>query len=86
LQADVYESEVAMVNSDEGPAFGAALIAGVGAGVYTSISEAVEGIVSVAETIQPTEESSIYDERYQTFISLYPALKNTFEKIHQQVN
>ena len=86
LQADVYGSEVAMVNSDEGPAFGAALIAGVGAGVYTSISEAVEGIVSVAETIQPTEESSIYDERYQTFISLYPALKNTFEKIHQQEN
>ncbi len=86
LQADVYGSEVAMVNSDEGPAFGAGLMAGVGAGTYSSISEATEGIVSIKETIQPTDEASIYGERYQTFTSLYPALEDTFEKIHKQVN
>ncbi len=83
LQADIYGSEVATVNSSEGPAFGAALMAGVGAGVFSNISEAAEQMVSVTETIQPTADSLLYSERYQIFTSLYPALKTTFEKIHQ---
>lgn len=84
LQADIYGSEVAMVGSVEGPAFGAALMAGVGTGVYSSIAEASEEIIPLTETIQPTQESSIYHERYQLFTSLYPALRNTFDKIHLQ--
>ncbi|MEO8166782.1 MAG: xylulokinase [bacterium] len=83
LQADVYGSEVATVNSSEGPAFGAALMAGVGAGVYSNVAEAAARLVTVTETIQPSQESSIYNERYQIFTSLYPALKPTFGKIHQ---
>jgi xylulokinase len=85
LQADIYGHEVALVNSTAGPAFGAALMAGVGAGMYPDLAEVSEVLVKVTETLAPTARSSLYDEQYRTFRALYPALSTSFERIHGQM-
>ncbi len=85
LQADVYGREVALVNSMEGPAFGAALMAGVGAGMYADLAEVTEELVAVTETLEPTDRSLVYDEQYQIFSSLYPALSKSFDRIHRHI-
>jgi xylulokinase len=82
LQANIYQTEVATVNSSEGPAFGAAIMAGVGAKIFKSIEEATENIIKVVENTQPVkEDSEKYEKYYQLFKSLYPKLKNSFTEI-----
>jgi len=82
LQADIYGAEVVTVNNTEGPAFGAAIMAGVGAGIYRDIVEATEQLVKVVEHTQPREEEmKRYEEHYQLFTELYPALKNSYVRI-----
>jgi xylulokinase len=82
LQADIYGAEVVTVNSTEGPAFGAAIMAGVGAGIYGDIVEATENLVKPIERTQPRkEEMKRYEEYYHLFTELYPALKKSYAKI-----
>jgi xylulokinase len=82
LQANIYRSEVATVNSTEGPAFGAAIMGGVGAKIYKSIEEATENIIKVVERIEPDkDESEKYEHYYKIFQSLYPKLKNSYSEI-----
>lgn len=84
LQADIYGAEVVTVNTTEGPAFGAAIMAGVGAGVYADLVEAVEDVVKITERIQPNlEAAKRYDEYYRIFVSLYPALKESYDRISE---
>ena len=86
MQADIYGAEVVTINIAEGPAFGAAIMAGVGAGVYNSIEEATDEIVEVTSSVQPIEDNrKIYEEYYQTYRSLYPALKPEFDKVSETV-
>lgn len=82
MQADIYKSEVVTINIAEGPAFGAAILAGVGAKVYPSIEEATDQLVEITSTTQPIESNvKVYDEYYQIYRSLYPALKPEFDKV-----
>jgi xylulokinase len=61
---------------EEGAAYGAALLAGVRAGVFADVHEAVERCVRVRETIEPEPEwAAAYDEAYERFRRLYPALR-----------
>jgi len=86
MQADIYGAEVVTINIAEGPAFGAAIIAGVGAGVYNSIEEATDEIVEVTSSVQPIEDNrKIYEEYYHIYRSLYPALKPEFDKVSETV-
>ncbi|RPH37229.1 xylulokinase [bacterium] len=83
LQANVYGREVALVNASEGPAFGAALLAGAGTKVYSSLVDAVENAVKVTETIAPDrEEAKRYAELFGIYQELYPALSSSFTRIH----
>lgn len=79
LQADVYNSPVATVDAAEGPAFGAALMAAVGAGIYPDLESAAESLVrtSLAATPNP-ERAATYTQCYQLFRDLYPSLKGHF--------
>ncbi|HEY9187277.1 MAG TPA: xylulokinase [Ignavibacteria bacterium] len=82
LQANIYNSEVVTVNNTEGPAFGAAIMAGVGGYVFGSIEEATEKIIKVKERVEPEKsEAKKYKAFYDEFKSLYPALKKNFENI-----
>lgn len=66
---------------DEGPAFGAALLAGVGGGIYGSVKDACEKAVGITDRVEPVEENQkIYDKYYEVYKSLYPALKGCFDR------
>ena len=86
MQADIYGAEVVTINIAEGPAFGAAILAGVGSGVYNSIEEATGEIVKVTSATQPIEDNRrVYQEYYQIYRSLYPALKPEFDRVSETV-
>ncbi len=79
--ADVLGVELVTTNATEGPAFGAALLAGVASGVYTSVKDACEQTVRIVERTQPRNETvQVYTERYETYKALYPALKPIISK------
>jgi xylulokinase len=80
ILADVFDSEIALVNVTEGAAFGAALLAGVGAGVYASVEEACDQTIRVTASVAQGKDVSIYDDYYKVYRGLYPALKDTFRE------
>ncbi len=78
IQADAYGREVELVEADEGAAYGAALLAGVGGGAWRSIEEACAASVRVRERVAPDADAARHmDERYKAFQKLYPALRDT---------
>jgi xylulokinase len=84
LQADIYGEEVVTVNSQEGPAFGAAILAMVGSGVYPSISTACAKLIRVASKTSPRKAKvAIYNQWYAEYRKLYPALKGSFSSIQK---
>ncbi len=86
MQADIYGAEVVTINIAEGPAFGAAILAGVGAEVYNSIQEATSEIVKVTSKTQPIKDNvRVYEEYYRIYRSLYPALKPEFDSVSETV-
>jgi xylulokinase len=76
VQADVYGRAVETVAAEEGAAYGAALLAGVGAGVWPSVDEACESVVRVASSVEPDAGAvDALNARYRAFRALYPALR-----------
>jgi xylulokinase len=74
--ADVLERPVTLLAADEGPAFGAALIAGTAAGIYPSLAVACERTVRLAGEVTPVpDDIPVYRARYELFRSAYPALR-----------
>jgi len=68
-----------MVKTEQGPGYGAAMLAMVGCGKFKSVQEAADKLVEVASTTEPDAElTAKYEVRYQNFKKLYPALKNFF--------
>jgi xylulokinase len=87
MQADIYGAPVVTVNNSEGPAFGAALMGGVAAGVYSDLAEASDELVKVESTVDPDRDrASQYEDWYHRFRSLYPALKGEFASLAAQVD
>ncbi|MEE9539976.1 MAG: xylulokinase [Candidatus Thorarchaeota archaeon] len=82
IQADVLNKEVVTTSIDEGPAFGAALLAGVGCRVYEDVGEAVDYAVRIATGAEPIDENvGIYDALYPIFGSLYESVKGEYDMI-----
>lgn len=82
IMANVLDVKVDKINSEEGPAFGAAILAAVGCGTYATVEEATEQLIRVVETTdQDPELVEKYNARYEVFKSLYPTLKDTFQKL-----
>ncbi len=82
IQADVFGSELALVNVTEGAAYGAALLAGVGTGVFAGVEEAVARTVHLTARIPP-DPSNVerYQALYSVYRSLYPALQASFRSL-----
>jgi len=79
MLADVFALPVAVPLNDEGPAFGAALLAGVGARVYDSVEDACARTVKTSVPIAPDGKSgALYTPYYELYTQLYPALAAQF--------
>jgi xylulokinase len=82
VQADVYGREVEIVETEEGAAYGAALLAGVGGNVWSTVEEACERSVCVASRVRPdSPAAAVMQRQYEAYRALYPALKPIFEKL-----
>ena len=79
IQADILGTPIVTMRAEEGPAFGAALLAGVGAQLYPDVPSAVEVAVATADTTEPQREAQrAYDDLYALYRQLYSVLKPTF--------
>src|ERR1700693_97781 len=79
ILADVLGVQLVTTTAEEGPAFGAALLAGVASGVYASVQQACEITVRVVDRTEPRPELEIvYGQAYEKYRALYPALKPIF--------
>jgi xylulokinase len=77
IQADVYEHEVETVAVEEGAAYGAAILAGVGANAWPSVDAACNAVVRVAAKTSPRLEDSLVMKRaYASYRKMYPAIKS----------
>jgi xylulokinase len=82
MQADVFGKSVYAMAADEGPAYGVALLAAVGAGYYKNISEACAATVRTTEGSKPEAKTrKTYDRAFPVFQALYRALKDEFPKL-----
>jgi xylulokinase len=76
MQADIYNGEVSVLQAEEGPAYGAALLAGVGVGGWPSVEKACELAVRVARRFRPDPERvAALQQQYLRYARLYPALR-----------
>ncbi|MDF2686469.1 MAG: xylB1 [Clostridia bacterium] len=81
MQADMFNCEVQVINSSEGPALGVALLAGVGTGIYKNVSEACDAAIKVTKNYKAdTDFSKIYLKNHILYKELYDALKDKFKK------
>jgi xylulokinase len=82
LQADIYKQPLVLTNASEGPAYGVAILAGVGTGVWKSVEEACKCGIKQAEKVMPNKKSSaLYDRSYAVYRKLYFDLKERFAEM-----
>ena len=84
MLADLYNCNVKTVASKEGPALGVAILASVGAGIYSSVPEACSAIIRTDKVQEPNAENvPEYEKYYQLYREIYPALREQFARLAQ---
>jgi xylulokinase len=79
IQADVFGHEVEIVKAEEGAAYGAAILAGVGAEAWSSADNACSEVVRVAQRVTPQpQDMEMMNKSYEAYRRIYPALKSIF--------
>ncbi len=82
ILADVLNVTVNKLNSNEGPAYGAAILAAVGFGKFDTVEDACSQLIKITESITPNEENNkIYNDKYKKFKKIYPAIKELFKQL-----
>jgi xylulokinase len=82
IQADVFGHSVVTINAEQGPAYGVALLAAVGAGAFASIQEACQATIRVVSETKPVSAASQHYARgFDAYRKLYPALRGTFREL-----
>ena len=82
LQADIYKQPVVLTNATEGPAYGVALLAGVGTGVWSSVEQACRATIKTTKKIATNKKSAaFYDRYYGVYHKLYGDLKDRFPEM-----
>ena len=80
MLADMYGCSVSTIKADEGPAFGVAILAGVGAGVYDSVEAACDNLVSKNIILKPNPSTrKVYEDYYELYKKLYADLQGSFK-------
>jgi xylulokinase len=86
IMADVLNAELVTVNTTEGGAYGAALLAGVGAGAWNSVAEACKACIKITGSTQPKATSvDAYRKSYAIYQGLYPALRESFQALGMRI-
>ncbi len=84
IQADVYAHQVEILAAEEGAAYGAALLAGVGAQFWSSVEDACAAVVKVQQRVSPDPKATqVLKKQYDHYRRLYPALKPLFSTMSQ---
>ncbi|HEY1683283.1 MAG TPA: xylulokinase [Tepidisphaeraceae bacterium] len=82
LQADIYNTPIVLTNASEGPAYGVAILAGVGTGVWNNVEEACKACIKKPEKISPNKKRAMeYDRFFNTYEKLYGDLKSRFTEM-----
>ena len=82
MLADLYGCQVKTTQNKEGPALGVALLAAVGAGIYSSVPEACKEVIIPDKIQNPIEENTAeYEKVYAVYKKLYPAMKSCFDEL-----
>ena len=82
LQADVYKQPIVLTNASEGPAYGVALLAGVGTGVWNSVEEACRSSIKQTEKVNPDKKlAKLYDRHFAVYDKLYGDLSARFAEM-----
>lgn len=80
--ADIFDCPVSTVQNKEGPALGAAILAGVASGVYSDLKSACNKIIKIKDTQLPISvNTALYKPYYELYKSLYPKLKDSFKEL-----
>ena len=80
--ANVMNLKVDVIESEEGPGYGGAILAAVGCGEYADVEEAAAKLVKVVDTIEPEPElAAKYEAQYQKFRKIYPTVKELFPQL-----
>ena len=83
IMANVCGLELERIESEEGPGYGGAMLAAVACGEFADVEEAAAKLVKVTETVRPEPElTGRYEEQYQRFRRIYPAVKELFPKLN----
>jgi len=84
LQADIYGRRSAIINCDEGPAYGVAILAGVGAGVWKDVPQACGAIIKETKSYKPKAKANkLYVEYHKQYTRLYEALETEYDRMAQ---
>jgi xylulokinase len=79
IQAAIYGRAVETVTADEGAAYGAAILAGVGARIWSSVDEACEAVVRVGDVTRPSDDwIRVMNDCYRVYRRVYPALREIY--------
>ncbi len=82
ILANVLNVTVEIIESEEGPALGGAILAAVAAGEFPSVKEGAKKLVKVIDIIEPEQELvQAYEKRYESFVKIYPALKEVYKSL-----
>jgi xylulokinase len=82
ILADVFDTELATVNTTEGAAYGAALLAGVGSGHWPSVDAACDDTIRITGEVGPNSDAARkYEDAYSIYRELYPALSPSFNRM-----
>lgn len=80
--ANVLNVKVDVPETEEGPGYGAAILAAVACGEYASVEEAAQKLLKVVDTVEPDAElAAKYEKRYAQFKQIYPTVKELFGKL-----
>jgi len=83
MQADIFNKEISITQSIEQAAMGAAILAGVGVGIYKDVEDGCKKVVKLKEEkIKPIPENvDIYNKQFEIYKSLYQDLKGDFKRL-----
>ncbi len=80
--ANVLNIRLTIPETEQGPGYGGAILAAVACGVYKDVEEACRALIRTTDSVEPDPETAArYEEKYQVFRKLYPALKDLFPQL-----
>jgi len=85
MLADNFGAPITTVSATDGSAYGAALLAGVGAGVWPTVEAACTATIKETSRVRPGPATSVYRDYYSHFRALYPILSTEFSALAKTV-